>query len=113
MQVARLRSYPERSGSIVRTEGTPMDSRHLRALVEKMQGRVVRASASDASADDKQALTLAWDSLVEHLALGAMPETRACPCCGKEVMLTATVCGYCWSKLALVGAASEEARRAR
>ena len=76
-----------------------VDGSTLRALVTVVHDAVARAAAPEATADDKQALTRAWDSLVLHLALGPVPDTRACPSCGREIMRAATVCGYCWSKL--------------
>lgn len=73
MQVARRRSIPERR----RLDGPHrkhlMGSPHLRNFVEKMNREVACASATDANADDEQALTSVWESLVEHLALGPAP----------------------------------------
>lgn len=76
-----------------------MDHHNLRTLVTAVQAGVTHASARAASADDKQALTRAWETLVQRLALGAAPDTHPCPRCGREIMRAATVCGYCWSKL--------------
>jgi len=76
-----------------------VDERNLRTLVAAVQAGVSRAVAPASTGDDKQALTRAWDSLVQHLALGPAPATRNCPRCDHEIMRAATVCGYCWSKL--------------
>jgi len=52
-------------------------------------------------------LTAAMGSVVELDRLfgdTAVPvaATRACTECGKRVMIAATLCGYCWSKLTAV-----------
>ena len=69
-----------------------MNHTELRALVARMQEQVTSSGGAD--------LGKAWDSLVAHLALGAAPDTRACPHCQKTIMKAATLCGYCWTKLA-------------
>jgi hypothetical protein len=56
-------------------------------------------------------LRASWAELVELLALGPAPETRACPTCGNVGMRTATRCGHCWSKLSPPAAASTDAPR--
>lgn len=71
----------------------------LRALMARMQDQVVRATKG-ASAEDGKALESAWNALSLHLAVGPAPDTRDCPTCGKTIMTAATVCGYCWTKLA-------------
>jgi hypothetical protein len=38
--------------------------------------------------------------LVRQLALGPEPAYRQCPVCQHILMRGATVCGYCWTKLA-------------
>jgi hypothetical protein len=45
-------------------------------------------------------LRVAWDRLVEILALGAAPELRECPSCHNTGMRAASRCMYCWSSLA-------------
>jgi hypothetical protein len=80
-------------------EKATMDQQQLRALVATMQARVAAAVTPTATADEKGELTRAWDSLVNHLALGPAPDTHPCPRCGREIMRAATVCGYCWAKL--------------
>ncbi|HEY2513002.1 MAG TPA: hypothetical protein VGI39_19175 [Polyangiaceae bacterium] len=76
-----------------------MDGHTLRTLVTAVEVGVTHATAPEATANDKQALARAWGSLVQHLALGPAPETRACPRCSREIMCAATICGYCWSRL--------------
>lgn len=76
-----------------------MDGNTLRTLVTAVQAEVTRATSLESTADDKQALTRAWGSLVQHLALGPAPDMIACPHCGRAIMRAATVCGYCWSRL--------------
>jgi len=49
-------------------------------------------------------LVASWTKLVDLLALGPAPETRACPVCHRIGMREATRCGYCWTKLAPWGA---------
>ena len=77
-----------------------MDERTLRTLMVAVETGITRTTQLAVTPDDKKALTHAWEALVQHLALGPAPETRGCPGCGREVRLAATVCGYCWSKLA-------------
>jgi hypothetical protein len=77
-----------------------VDERTLRTLIAAVQNGITRTTApAAASADDKQALTRAWDSLLQHLALGPAPDVRPCPRCDREIMRAATACGYCWSKV--------------
>lgn len=76
-----------------------MDGNTLRTLVTAVQAEVTRATNPESTAADKQALTRAWGTLVQHLALGPAPDTSACPHCGRVIMRAATVCGYCWSRL--------------
>ena len=64
----------------------------MRALV----GVIKRELASAAPAGE---LRVAWDQLVEILALGPAPELRACPTCRNVGMRAATRCMYCWSPL--------------
>ena len=53
-------------------------------------------------------LRRSWAELVELLALGPAPETRLCPTCGQVGMRAATRCGYCWSKLSPLAAATAD-----
>lgn len=46
------------------------------------------------------ALDASWRELVTLLALGPAPQLRQCPICGNSGMRAATVCGYCWTRLA-------------
>jgi hypothetical protein len=63
----------------------------LRALVAAVDREVPAAAPA--------ALVSAWAALVKSLALGAEPEVRECPSCGKLGMLEATRCSHCWGKL--------------
>ncbi len=45
-------------------------------------------------------LQVAWSQLVGALALGPAARMRGCPHCGNEGMREATLCGFCWKKLA-------------
>ncbi len=87
-------------GSAARAkESHSVNQRTLRTLLASVETGIARATADAASVDDKQALTQAWQALVQHLALGPAPLTRLCPQCQREIMRAATVCGYCWSRL--------------
>jgi hypothetical protein len=83
MRVARRASKLERRRhDDTRRRDKPVDERTLRTLIAAVQTGIARATAPAATADDKQALTRAWDALVQHLALGPAPETRPCPAAG-------------------------------
>lgn len=72
----------------------------MRPIVEAVDREMCRLRARTAPADaDAAALLSSWDALVDYLALGPAPETRACPFCGSEGMRGATRCGVCWKKL--------------
>ena len=45
------------------------------------------------------ALRSSLGELAQHLALGPEPELCACPVCHRPGMRSATLCGYCWTKL--------------
>ena len=84
-----------------------MDGHNLRTLVTAVQAGVTRATGREATADDQQALTSAWGLLLQHLALGPAPDTFPCPHCSRAIMRAASLCGYCWSRLAPTLTASE------
>lgn len=77
-----------------------MKESELRALVGRMQEQVALLASTSSTDDDKRELTRRWDQLVQHLSLGPAPETRVCPHCSHTIMRAATLCGYCWTKLA-------------
>ena len=54
-------------------------------------------------------LTASWAELVKVLALGPEPELRECPVCRQTGMRAATLCGYCWTKLAPLAPAASTA----
>ncbi|MGZ6081820.1 MAG: hypothetical protein ACXWUE_00070 [Polyangiales bacterium] len=64
--------------------------------------------SSSATTDDGRArvaeLEASFAALVKSIGLGPVPEVRQCPKCSKTGMRHATVCGYCWTKLAPVEA---------
>jgi hypothetical protein len=72
----------------------------MRVLVARIDAELARiAPRSGNSNDPGTDLATAWHALVDLLALGPEPETRACPMCGAIGMRAATLCGNCWSKL--------------
>jgi len=75
-----------------------MNRVELRALVARMQGQVTAISSSALGEDEKRELVSSWNSLVQHLAVGPAPDTRACPHCKATIMRVATLCGHCWTK---------------
>ena len=70
-----------------------MDLVNLRAAVEHVDREIATFPATSA-------LRSAWAQLIGVLALGPAQATRNCPNCGRPGMRDATVCGYCWKKLA-------------
>ena len=73
----------------------------LRAAVEAVDGAVSRLTPAVLGEDTSSGgLLTSWRALVDLLALGPEPKTRECPVCGGFGMHDATVCGYCWTKLA-------------
>ncbi len=73
----------------------------LRATVATIEREIARLPGQ--VPDDGQSrpsdLLASWHDLVEQLALGPEPELRECPVCGRIGMRTATLCGFCWTKL--------------
>ena len=70
----------------------------VRAAVEDVAREVSRSVASAAGGSGR-GLQVAWDALVDAMALGQPPELRACPSCGSLGMRAATRCGSCWKPL--------------
>jgi hypothetical protein len=77
----------------------------LRDLVAAVDREMSRLPKPQGGAEDAAmgGLRVAWSALVDLMALGPEPEYRTCPTCGNIGMRTATVCGYCWSKLPALG----------
>jgi hypothetical protein len=78
----------------------------LRALVTRVTRELaeVEGNARGERAD-LASLSLAWTSLVGELDLGAEPALRACPHCGRSILLVAVRCRYCMSRSPAAGAA--------
>jgi hypothetical protein len=70
----------------------------LRVVVAAVDSAVSNLPATEAGSPG--GLGLIWRELVDLLALGPEPGYRECPACGGVGMRVATVCGYCWTKLA-------------
>jgi hypothetical protein len=73
----------------------------VRRAVEAVDREVSRL-AGHTSVEDAPSLNLlrsSWGKLVELLALGPLPERRACPHCGSVGALAAARCGRCWMEL--------------
>ena len=77
-----------------------MDMVNLRTAVEQVDGEI-------AALPGLPALHAAWSRLVGTLALGPARATRICPRCGNVGMREATLCGYCWKKLAPLDGAED------
>jgi hypothetical protein len=71
--------------------------RNLIANVEGGVAKVEALGAGDTSSAAKE-LRASWAALVENLAVGPAPKTRACPSCKKLIMHDATRCIHCWEK---------------
>lgn len=74
----------------------------IRQLIANVEGGVSKIEAlgsADVSAQAKE-LRASWGALVENLAIGPAPATRACPACKKLIMRDATRCIHCWAKSA-------------
>jgi hypothetical protein len=97
---------------LVADNGTPINNRRvplpddktaqLRAIVATINSeiaRLPRPAASGVAEQSSDELIVSWNTLVDLLALGPAPETRACPACAHIGMLAATRCGYCWTPL--------------
>ncbi len=74
----------------------------LRATIATMERQISRLRLND-GVDDKtiavDGLASSFTDLVNQLALGPEPELRECPVCSHLGMRTATLCGYCWTRL--------------
>src|SRR6478672_6441345 len=70
----------------------------LRAIVATIDREMSHLPGS-ATTGGTDGLIVSWAELVKLLALGPAPEVRECPVCKHIGMLTATLCGYCWTKL--------------
>ena len=74
----------------------------LRATMATMEREIARLPRQVADADTTSpmnGLLASFADLVEQLELGPEPEVRQCPVCKQVVMLAATRCGYCWTKM--------------
>jgi hypothetical protein len=71
----------------------------LRATVATVEREISRLSRDDDSGSTPAGLVASWADLVDLLDLGPEPEVRECPVCKNIGMRTATLCGYCWTKL--------------
>jgi hypothetical protein len=69
------------------------------ATIELEISRLPRQVTDDDSRSPPSDLLASFTDLVEQLALGPEPEVRRCPVCKHIGMRTATLCGYCWTKL--------------
>jgi hypothetical protein len=69
----------------------------LRTLVATIDGELSRLPRP--STTEAHGLIVSWAELVKALALGAAPNLRDCPVCGRAGMRAATRCGYCWTRL--------------
>lgn len=65
----------------------------LRVLVAHVDRTMTSLRAAEG--DSKQELEQAWANLVVALALGAEPEVRRCPSCGRSILQRAVRCRYC------------------
>ena len=84
----------------------PDDERaRLRAIVATIDREMLNLPGS-ANAGATDGLIVSWAELVKLLALGPAPEVRECPVCKHIGMLTATLCGYCWTKLSPLSSAA-------
>jgi hypothetical protein len=78
------------------------DLARLRALVTAVGEEIALAPGAARTADShgpQTALDMAWSSLIKMLDLGPAPEMRECPECGRQGLVGATRCGYCWASL--------------
>lgn len=82
---------------------TPEAARsRMRITLASMDHELDGLMASTTVAADRgrlDALKVSLGELAEHLALGPEPELCACPVCHRPGMRSATMCGYCWTKL--------------
>ncbi len=76
--------------------------RELIAAVESEIQKIAELDPAVVAKADVSTLRDSFAALVGELALGPEPETRICPKCGNRGMRAATICGYCWTKAALL-----------
>jgi hypothetical protein len=76
----------------------------LRVLVAVIDHELLRLPRRTTDAEGTDGLFDSWSELVKHLDLGPAPQLRRCPGCNHLGMSAATLCGYCWSKLAPLAA---------
>ncbi len=69
------------------------------ATIEREISRLPRQVTDTDSTSPMNGLLASFADLVEQLELGPEPEVRQCPVCNQVVMLAATRCGYCWTKM--------------
>jgi hypothetical protein len=77
-----------------------MDDHKTRKLIAGVQSEIARlgeAVRGGAGASEANDVRSAFRALVDHLAIGPEPETRACAACGRSIMRDATRCKYCWA----------------
>ena len=70
----------------------------LEAAIGKVESAI--EGVSSGFPESRSALHIAWRQLVHLLAPEPERATRKCPRCGNSGMREATLCGYCWRKLA-------------
>jgi hypothetical protein len=73
-----------------------LDLARLRATLATLDREISRLPP----ASPPNELLSSWRALVAQLDLGSAPELRQCPICNRPCMHNATVCGYCWTRLA-------------
>lgn len=75
----------------------------FRTIVATMEREIallpIQAAADDSGATEGR-LRACWADLVEALALGPEPAMRECPVCKHLGRRAATLCAYCWTRLA-------------
>lgn len=84
-----------------------MTNTSKRALIATIDSEIQKLAILDPVITvkiDVAALKGSFAKLVEEMALGPEPKTRACPHCGKLGMYNATICGYCWTKTPVISA---------
>lgn len=72
----------------------------IRKLIADVEGDVSKIEAlgsADVSARANE-LRASWAALVENLAVGPAPATRACPSCKRLIVRDATRCIHCWAQ---------------
>lgn len=77
-------------------EVAPIGRGKLRPLVQQLSKDIAALGSLDPAAAPLKA---AWARFVSVLDLGAGPDVRACPHCGRSVMSLATLCDGCWNRL--------------